>query len=815
MKKIFITIIALLVSNLIFGQIAYHKSKAKKEFENLNYSLAIKHYEALEADSATDLMDLKNLAECYLKVNDSKDAERILNKIVVLDVNEPYYVKKLAMVLTSNCKYAEALKAWEKYKTLAPADVVSDHSINALHKMPKLQHDSTFIDIYDLNINSHWTEFSPYIVNNQLVFVSNRAIGPIQHVFEWNHTPFLDIYAVDTSKIVKKKFRKPLGNDGEIDENHMSYSDKIANLHDDHTPATSNDNNTGGYYGHHPANDTMWSKDNVYGDIVTKYNKHLHSTYHEGSLAFTSDQKKMFFTANDPKSKKEDGIIKLKIVEAQLNKKGKYKDSKKLPFNSIHYSVCHPTIMKDDKAMIFASDMPGGFGGMDLYKSTFVNGNWGTPVNLGPNVNTNLNEVFPFVDTANVIYFSTEGWGGFGGLDIVKKDLDDESIPVNLGYPINSNKDDFGLVKTSKQAGYFSSNRKHGSSDDDLFFMFDKRRDKKKLVVITQMKKLDGTIVPLDSVQLTVTDIEAKKEVDKDTSENGKPTDFLLPTRRQYQVVGHHHDVAALTDTVDFEADLVKDDTLVMTFIQEEDVLTIHGVVVDAVTKKPLPNTKVFVYDVATNTSTVYVSDDKGKYSFPAKQKSKYLVKSLKDGYFSDCQQVVVKKPKKSAVTEPLQLSKIQVNKTFEIKDLFYDYNKHEIRPDAAIVLDRLVSFLNEYPEIHVELGSHTDTRGGDKYNHDLSQRRATSAVEYVVSKGIESGRITAKGYGETKLKNRCKNNVKCTEKEHQLNRRTEVRVTEVEKDPIAMKKAIEHQEANVFTNLADFDPCRTITLDK
>jgi hypothetical protein len=177
----------------------------------------------------------------------------------------------------------------------------------------------------------------------------------------------------------------------------MSYTEKIANLHDDHTPATSNDNNTGGYYGHHPANDTMWSRDNVYGEIVTKYNKHLHSTYHEGSLAFTSDQKKMFFTANDPKSKKEDGIIKLKIVEAQLNKKGKYKDSKKLPFNSIHYSVCHPTIMKDDKAMIFASDMPGGIGGKDLWYSTYdkKTESWAKPINLGKGINTVGNELFP------------------------------------------------------------------------------------------------------------------------------------------------------------------------------------------------------------------------------------------------------------------------------------------------------------------------------------------------------------------------------------------------------------------------------------
>jgi len=814
MKRILITLIVLMCSNLLFGQIAYHKSKAKKEFENMNYTAAIKHYEQLEASFSADLADLKNLAESYLKVNDTKDAERILRKIVVQDVNEPYYVKKLAMVQTSNAKYLEALANWEKYAALAPADVVANHSVEALQKMPKLQRDSLFIDIYDLNINSHWTEFSPHIVNNQLVFVSNRAVGPVHHVFEWNHTPFLDIYAVDTAKILKKKYRKPLGVEGEVDENHQSYSKKIAGLHDDHTPMTSNDNNTGGYFGHHPPVDSMWAKDSIYGDVVTKFNAHLHSTYHEGSVAFTSDYKKMYFTANDPRSKKEDGVIKLKIVEANLNSKGKYKDAQKLPFNSIHYAVCHPTILKDDRTMIFSSDMPGGLGGMDLYKSTQSNdGNWSTPVNLGPNINTNLNEIFPFVDTLGVLYFASEGWGGFGGLDILKKNLNDDAIPINLGYPINSNKDDFGLFKSNKQKGYFSSNRKHGGSDDDLYFFIDKRRDTKKLVVITKVKKLDGSIVALDAVDIAVVDAATKEVVKRDTSKGSLTTVIELPTRHQYNVAAKHHDMATLTAMVDFESDMVNDDTLELVFIQEEDQLLVNGVVKDGATGKSLANAKVFVYDVTNQTSAVYVSDANGKYAYNAKYNSKYLVKGMHEGYFADCQQVVVKNKKDSANTDPLILSKIQVNKTFEIKDLYYDYKKWDIRADAAMVLDRLVHFLAEYPEIHVELGSHTDARGGDKYNHDLSQSRAASAVNYVVQHGIEASRIRAKGYGETKLLNRCKNNVKCSEEAHQLNRRTEVKVTEVEKDPVAIAKATAISEANVFTNLSDFDPCKTVTI--
>jgi len=815
MKKIYLSILASLVFTFTFGQVSYHRDNAKKEFDKLNYSAAIHHYESIIDANAAELPDLKNLAEAYLKVNDTKDAERVLRLVVEQDKNEPKYVKKLAMVLTSNCKYKEALTFWQKYAALAPADVVADHSVKALEKMSKLQHDSLFIDVYDLNINSHWTEFSPYLHKDRLVYLSNRAIGPVHRVFEWNHTPFLDIYSVDTNNITKKKFKKPLGVEGEVDELHLSYSQKMDKLHDDHTPQTANDAPTSGYYGHHPTDDSLWAKDEVYAKIVSKFNQHLHSKFHEGSVAFTSDLQKMYFTANDKKSKKEDGIIKLMIVEADLQANGKYKDAEKLPFNSIHYSVCHPTVMKDNKTLIFSSDMPGGFGGMDLYKSTLSNGKWSKPENLGDKINTNLNEVFPFVDTANVIYFASEGWGGFGGLDILKKDLDDDEIPVNMGYPINSNKDDLGLIKINKQTGYFSSNRRQGGSDDDIYYFFDKRRDKKKLVVITKLKKLDGTIVPFDSVDVVINDKETKKEVNKATTKVGAPVQFELPTHKKYVVTASHPDLAPLTAESDFENDLVNDDTVTIVFTQEEDMLTIHGIVKDGGTNLPLKDAKVFVYDVATKQSAMYKTDEFGHYSYKVKFKSKYLVKALKEGFFDDCQQLIVKKAKDKASTEPLILSKIQVNKTFEIKDLYYDYNKADIRADAALVLDILIHFLNEYPEIHVELGSHTDARGGDKYNYDLSQRRATSAVGYVVSHGIEGARIKAKGYGETKLLNRCKNNVKCSEEERQKNRRTEVKVTEVEKDPVVIAKAQAEAEKHVFDNIGDFDPCKKVTIGK
>ncbi len=122
----------------------------------------------------------------------------------------------------------------------------------------------------------------------------------------------------------------------------------------------------------------------------------------------------------------------------------------------------------------------------------------------------------------------------------------------------------------------------------------------------------------------------------------------------------------------------------------------------------------------------------------------------------------------------------IVIDKAIRLDNIYYDYNKWDIRPDAAIELDKLVKIMQENPEINIELSSHTDSRGKDKYNMTLSKNGAQSAVNYIISKGIDASRIYAKGYWESKLLNRCGNGVQCSEEEHQLNRRTEFKVVKI-----------------------------------
>jgi outer membrane protein OmpA-like peptidoglycan-associated protein len=519
----------------------------------------------------------------------------------------------------------------------------------------------------------------------------------------------------------------------------------------------------------------------------------------------------MYFTTNDKKSKKVGGIIKLIIAEADLTSKGKYKDAKRLPFNSHQYSVCHPALLSDGITMIFASDMPGGFGGMDLYKVTNNNGVWSKPENLGPTVNTSETEVFPYVSEDNVLYFSSDGWGGFGGLDIFKLKLNTTEIPKNLAYPINTNKDDFGYISIGKQHAYLSSNRKHGGIDDDIYYVFDKRKAQKQLVVFTQLKKLNGDITPLDAVKIVLS--TNKEEVANKTSLALTPTVIDLAINQSYTVMASHIGLDTIRTTIAISADVSKNDTLTLLFEEEDENILITSQVIDAKTKIGIANAKVYVYDSQLKSQQVFFTDNNGNYTFKGKRKSNYLLKALHQVYFSDCAQLEIVKAKAKASITPLELNKMQKSMTFEVKDLYYDYDKSTIRTDAAIVLDRLVGFLHEYPNIKVELGSHTDARGSDAYNQALSQSRANAAVAYIVSNGIDKNRITAKGYGESQLLNQCHNNVSCTEAEHQMNRRTEIKIPSFSvKENVLPKEEI---DLNIVEKLHDFDSCRKIKVDQ
>ena len=430
-------------------------------------------------------------------------------------------------------------------------------------------------------------------------------------------------------------------------------------------------------------------KKRILGDVNTKY--------HEAGVAISKDLKTVYFTANNYYQKKfltdSSGVNTLQIFRAQLDVDGKWILKEKLPFNNDQYSIGHPALNHDDTKLYFVSDMPGSYGGTDIYVVDInEDGSFGTPKNLGPKINTVGREMFPYIGEDNILYFSTEGHPGYGELDVFASKIFDNSVsqPINLDEPVNSIADDFAfIIDDSRDRGFFSSNRKEGKGDDDIYSFLASPglyiHCEQKIVGVVRSES-SGELLPGAKVVL----------LDEDGDEISST---VADASGAYVLSG------ALCDT-----DVVVIGSLLRYLNDEQEITMVNDI-------------------------------DAAPYM---------LNLNLPDQFVSN-----------------------RVN----INTIYFDFDKSNIRPDAAKELDKVVQVMNEYPQLLIEAGSHTDSRGKDKYNMDLSERRAKSTVDYIVSRGISLDRITYKGYGETQLVNNCTNGVKCSREEHQLNRRTEFKI--------------------------------------
>lgn len=435
-----------------------------------------------------------------------------------------------------------------------------------------------------------------------------------------------------------------------------------------------------------------------YPDIVTEsFND---GQYHVGPIATNKDEDVFYVTRThvnrDYAKLKEHGLnFRKRNLEIIIySKQNDMWVAEPFPYNNTkEYSVGHASLSADEDALYFASDMPGGKGGTDIWVSNRnSDGTWDPPVNVPGDVNTEGDEMFPSV-LHDTLYFSSNGHIGMGGLDIFKAVKEGSRFAQiqNMRYPINSSTDDFAYVVTRDdediQVGYLSSNRPGGEGDDDIYSYAFKK------------PKYEITLIG--------------KVYDKATNE--------------------------LLDDVDIQ--LIKtQETRDSTF-------------------------------VAVN----------GGFEAVLTKNTAYAVHASKSGHMADSVSIAPLSPQgDSTVYASLYLQPINKKGiTFVLENIYYDFDKFDIRPDAALVLNQLVRVLKDNPTLRIELSSHTDSRGSDSYNMSLSEKRAKSAVEYIVQQGIDADRLVSKGYGETRLLNKCSNGVQCSEEEHQQNRRTEIEVLE------------------------------------
>ena len=410
---------------------------------------------------------------------------------------------------------------------------------------------------------------------------------------------------------------------------------------------------------------------------------------------------------------------------------------------------------------------------------------------MGNVINTPANEMFPCIAADSVLYFSSKGHPGLGGQDIFSVNLHHRSYEVeNLQYPLNSKKDDFGIVfNADNGSGYFSSNRKGQGSNDDIFYFT------QKVMLHLKGSFTDlATNKPVDSVKVYIKNIHTLKvdSVMADSKGNYQ-YDHLLASQ-QYKVYVKRPGYAP--DSIEVSTfGQVKNDTLHTKTVLKRHNLKVEGYVYAADKKAPISHVTVELYNHCSGLIEKVLTNAEGYYSLELKPNCCYVISAV----IPNCGDHLVKTDASNIYKDiyRLDLALLCKGSVVKIDNIYYDKGKSDIREDAATELDKLLDLFKEYPGLKLELRSHTDCRSAAAYNMALSEKRARAAVQYLISKGVPASQITGKGYGETMLVNTCgcedKTEMACSEEEHQKNRRTELKILNISETSAGKHKVKVH----------------------
>jgi outer membrane protein OmpA-like peptidoglycan-associated protein len=699
--------------------IASHAQIAKGDqaYDRMAFKQAIGYYESGLAKDSSNYSAWSKLGNCYRQVSDSRNAERAFGKIVgsgTSSINEHYFY---ILAMLQNQRYAAAKEEINKFSKLYS----SDPRIESLQACTKnldeyLQKKGTYL-VKAINQNTLASDICPIPFGEGIVFISDRGLMGMKKLRNSaNDRPFYSPY-----------FSKGTGS---------SF------------------------------------------DVPVVFDTYGKNDYHSGPISFDGSGKLMMITrsnaSNGKLSKDDRDMVRLQLFSSAKGEKG-WGIEVSLPFNSNNYSCMHPSLTSDGNTLYFASDMPGGIGGIDIWQSTWDGSTWGAPVNLGNKINSVGDEVFPFITNENVLYFSSNGWPGLGGLDLFISELSGKnwSRAENLGGDVNSSMDDFGLSYiSSSKTGYFSSNRNDQGINDDLYF-FEKQCTNTNVTVTDS-----ETGKPV--VGATVKVIENGVDIGNVLTDDTGIINRCLNPSRNYEFIStrdKYNESKATISSSQLAASSGSASASIKMKRIPDSVAHVEGRVFNADDKTGVSGLTVSLVNKKSGETKTATTDASGKYRFEKIDiDCDYEVRTKK----TDCGEPIEPFNTRGIVgtkTITMDIPLLCKNDVIEIENIYYDYKKFDIRPDAAMELDKIVAILNKYPNMRIELRSHTDSRGNDNFNLKLSDDRANSAALYIISKGIDRLRIVAKGYGEKELINKCKNGVKCDEKEHEENRRTEFKI--------------------------------------
>jgi outer membrane protein OmpA-like peptidoglycan-associated protein len=626
--------------------------EADRYYETYDYKLALTIYEKI-MQKKPSLEVAQKLANCYRFINDSRNAEKAYAKVLTFPNAEAINYKYYADALKQNGKFDEAKKNYLLYGQKLPSKMEEATRFANSTEVGRMWAENPDPNVTITNVkslNSENADFSPIKFKNDLVFTSdrwfvrNKEDKKKEEVYGWTGNPYLKMYQATKQ-----------GDDFKV---------------------------------------TLMPT--------------LNQQYHTGPAIFTTTGDTVYFTLTEASKGKKKGALQTKKIYYSTKSGSDWAAPKPINLSNAAYSIQHPALSPNGAILYFASDMPGGLGGMDIYASQRqADGSWGAAVNCGSNINSSEDDVFPVLRADGQLYFSSKGHVGMGGLDIFtsKGSYNEFQLAENLKAPVNSPNDDFGINFTDDLNGYLSSNRPGGMGLDDIY-----------------------------SFSITPSQIDPKNAGSSDTSST-----------------------SALFFAVD-------------------------GEVIDKNTGTILSNVEVILLNKTNSQQLSTMSDVNGKFHFDLEPGMDYVITGNQTQYYSKQEGSIttVGLTESTVFNVKFELEKSKDTYMVKLRNIYYNFNKWNIRSDAAKELRRVAAFMSNMQNVNVELRSHTDSRGRAAYNKWLSQKRAQSAVNYLVRQGIGSSRLTAVGLGETELLNSCHDGIKCSLKSHQVNRRTEFKVVKI-----------------------------------
>ena len=677
-KYVFVLLVALcgvLTNSVVYGQ-TKEIAKGNEAFELGEYYTAIEIYKVAyekAKDPAVKSDLIFKISLCYRSLSLSKEAELWFKKAIKVKYPDPLAVLYYADALKMNGSFEEAAAEYQKYGKLVPGDKRAENGVKSCEMSAKWKEKPTRYKVENMALfNSKDQDFCPVFAKKDykvLYFSSNRAGSTGNMVHAVTGSGFTDLW--ETSMDRKGKWSEAISLGPEINTN----------------------------------DDEGASSLNLKGNMLYFTRCKVVKKMNVGCKIYMATKK---------------GTGWGEAVEIKITGVG----------DSI--SVGHPSISDDDMVLYFAAEMQGGYGGKDIWMIRRDKKNapfLPDPINLGPEVNTPGNEVYPHIRPDGTLFISSDYHVGMGGLDVFKCTQNNQTLKWkirNMRYPINSSQDDFGIIfQGNEESGFITSNRSGGKGGDDIYY-------------------------------------------------------FYLPPLEFW----------------------------------------ISGIITDCKSEKTLAGAKVILKGSDGLTQEM-LSEADGSYKFKLEAGVDYQISAEQNGYLNGRGGVSTKNIEENQEFK-VDICMEAIEKPIELENIFYDLNKWDLRPESFASLDKLIITLNENSNIVIELGSHTDFRSDEKYNRELSQKRAESVVNYLIEKGIEPERLVAKGYGEdvpnkvskqmaerysgflaegtvlTEAFIKRLSTIEEQEAAHQINRRTEFRVLRtdyVPKKPMNVPQNIQQEE--------------------